>query len=608
MCLKQNSSFHSHTEKILFSKNIAENWLNLIHSIKSLTGFSRVMVYKFKEDGSGESIAEIVDDNFESYLNLRFPEFDVSKKSREIFLKKRNVLVTDVNQINHKIISNTKELIDLTYSEFRTVTENHVQFLKNLNVASSFTISIVINNRLWGLVSCHHHVPKHIPINLKLQCVTLTRMARVSFVNFKYEEKIIFSEKVNSLLVDLKETLLIENDFDKIIVNFKDTLALTKTDGVAIINQDMVYSYGDVPSKCEILKINKWAIDYNVVDLYVSNSFHRDQGVQLNIGNSAAGIVLKFLSEDNRSSIIWFKKEEESTINWAGNPYHFNYSLDNKIIPRTNFKLWKEVSYKESIAWKRTELDIIKSIISVILETNHKKAFKIAELYNDLKELNAELDSFSYTVSHDLRSPLAVMKLNCQMIQRTLERESSNYNKIKEVVLQIDNLANMMQEILHLSKAKKSEIVLQEIDCESLIHQVVLESKIYHNSPNTEVIIGKVYNVSSDKTMAYEIFLNIISNAIKYSAKAINPRVEIYSTLQNKRVTYHIIDNGIGIKEVDKEKMFKLFSRMSNTDGFKGNGIGLSIVYQMLQRLDGEISYKSEENVGTTFSITFKSA
>ena len=131
-CLKQNSSFHSHTEKIIFSKNIAENWLNLIHSIKSITGYNRIMIYKFKEDGSGESIAETVDDNYESYLNLRFPDFDISQRSRELFLKKRNLLVTDVSQVNSKIISNIGNDIDLTYSEFRTLSKSHIQYLKIL--------------------------------------------------------------------------------------------------------------------------------------------------------------------------------------------------------------------------------------------------------------------------------------------------------------------------------------------------------------------------------------------------------------------------------------------------------------------------------------------
>ena len=446
----------------------------------------------------------------------------------------------------------------------------------------------------------------HIPINLKLQCVTLTRLARVSFVNFKFEEKIKFRDNLNSLIMNLKETFLIENDFNKIIENFGDVVKLSNTNGVALLNQDMIYSYGDVPSKTEILAIKNWAIENNINDLYISNSYHRDIGVRLNVGNSAAGIALKFLSANKGSLIIWFKKEEQTIINWAGNPYVSNYTIEKKFIPRSNFKLWKEISYKESIAWKRKDVEVIKNIISLILETNHKKAFKIAELYNELKELNAELDSFSYTVSHDLRSPLAVMKLNCQMIQRTLDRESSNYNKINDVVQQIDNLAEMMQEILHLSKAKKTDIVLQEIDCNELINRIVLEAKIYNNLPNTEVSLGELINIKADKTMAYEIFLNIINNAIKYSAKASNPKVKISSKVIANKIIYEISDNGIGILEKDKVNMFKLFSRMSNTEGFKGNGVGLSIVHQMLQRLDGEISYVSEENIGTTFYITFK--
>lgn len=604
-------SFDVYAENILFSNTIKENWQKLISSIKSIIGYNRVLVYKFLEDGSGVCIAEEVDEGFKSYLGLHFPEFDIPSQARSLYLKKRNRLVSDIDGKRVKLVSKNNESIDLTHSEFRALSKVHLQYLRNFNAKASFSVSLVVNGKLWGLVACHNEKPKHIPINLRLQCLALTKLSRVSFVNFKYEKEIKFKQEFSSLLVRLKETLLIEDDYEKIINNFDGMLKFSKADGVAFVKDGKIYSYGDVPSNEEILVIRRWAKENKELELYVSNTFYKDFESELNIGPKAAGVIFKFLNKDNGSFLIWTKKEMEKATDWAGNPKKLKshisvYDGINSIEPRNDFSLWHEISNKESKSWKKKEIEVIKEIVTLILETSLTKSFKIADLYNQLKNVNEELHAFSYTISHDLRTPLAVMKLNCQMLQRSLEKENLNYDRLKNVILEIDNLTEMMEEILLLSKMKKSEIVLQEINCDELINRIVYESKIYNNLPNTEVVLNNLHNVFADKTMAYEIFLNVINNAIKYSSKADKPKVEISSELEKDFITYKIKDNGIGIKESDREKMFKLFSRMSNTDGFRGSGVGLSIVYRMMARLDGTIEYTSKENIGTEFIMKFK--
>ncbi|MBS7334000.1 MAG: GAF domain-containing protein [Weeksellaceae bacterium] len=604
-------TYDKYAESILFSVTKQENWQALVDSIKKITGYNRVLIYKFLEDNNGICITENVDEGFDSYLGLHFPEFDIPKQARDLYIKKRNRLVSDIDAARVSLVSKKTEPIDLTYSEFRALSKVHLQYLRNFKAAASFSVSIVVNGKLWGLVACQNEKPKHIPINLRLQCVSLTKLSRVSYVNFKYEEKIAFKERFNSLLVNLKESLLIEDDYNKIISNFDGMLKFSKADGVALYKDGKIFKYGSCPSDQEILSIKKWASDNEIIDLYVSNSFYKDYGDELNLSSNAAGVAFKFLTKSDTSFLIWTKKESQNITKWAGNPEKSTSYLkvnDNleTLAPRTNFSIWEKITNKESKIWKEKDIQSIREIITLILETSHIKSLKIAELYSQLKEVNSELDSFTYTVSHDLRTPLSVMKLNCQLLQKNLMKEGLNQDKIKNVISEIDNLTFMMQEILNLSKAKKSEILVQKVHCEELINRIIYESKIYNNLQNTEVVVNELNPIFADKTMAYEIFLNVINNAIKYSAKAENPKVEISSFCDQNFVIYSIKDNGIGIKEADKDKMFKLFSRMSNTDGFRGNGVGLSIVQRMMERLDGSIEFESEENKGTNFILKFK--
>jgi signal transduction histidine kinase len=223
-----------------------------------------------------------------------------------------------------------------------------------------------------------------------------------------------------------------------------------------------------------------------------------------------------------------------------------------------------------------------------------------------LKEINDELDAFTYTVSHDLRTPLSVMKLNCQMLQRSLKDDEIKNDRLQNVVKEIDRMAEMMQDLLALSKAKKSEIELSNIQTKPIVENIVRDVLLYYKSTNAEVVVEHINNVLADKTMFYEVFLNIIGNAVKYSSLESHPKINISSEIAGKYVVFKVKDNGIGIKDEDHEKMFQLFSRMSNTGNISGNGVGLAIAHRMMNRMDGDISFESKIGEGTTFVLTFK--
>jgi chemotaxis family two-component system sensor kinase Cph1 len=163
----------------------------------------------------------------------------------------------------------------------------------------------------------------------------------------------------------------------------------------------------------------------------------------------------------------------------------------------------------------------------------------------------------------------------------------------------------MMNDVLQLSRAKHSEIQLESLETRRTIEKICENAKITFDSPNSEIIIKDCPKVLADKTMLHQAFLNIINNAIKYSSQQENPRVEIEGTEEGDEVIYRISDNGIGIPEENKHRMFKIFNRMDNAKKFKGNGVGLSIVHRIMKRIGGEVSYESNED-GTCFILIFK--
>ncbi|MFV0156343.1 ATP-binding protein [Empedobacter falsenii] len=612
--LENRLAYYNFSEQILYSKSISSTWNLLISSIKSLIHYERVMLYKFLEDGSGVVIAEEIDKGLDSYMGLRYPEFDIPKQARQLYLEKKSRLVADVNSKRIILICNVNyHKINLKYSSVRALSPIHLQYLRNANCEASFSISIVINEKLWGIVACQNSKPKFIPNQVRLQTELLTRQARLTYVNFKATERLKFQNYFNETAIKLKENLLTEENLQQSINNnLKEVLNLTKADGIALVNFDDVFVEGETPDKEEILRIKEWAFKRKSAGLFTSNTFNLDYGQELKLSTNSAGVMFCFLNQTYEHFIIWFKKEQIQTLNWAGEPSKIknvdviNGNEIHSFSPRTSFKIWQENIKSKSFIWLDKEKYVAKEVIKLIIETLHLQSFKIQSLYEQLKEINDELDSFTYTVSHDLRTPLSVMKLNCQMLQRSLKDDEIKNDRLRSVIVEIDRMTQMMQDLLALSKAKKSEIVLSTIETKPIIEKIIHDVLLYYKINNTEVVVKEIHNVLGDKTMFYEVFLNIIGNAIKYSSQAKHPKVEISSEINNKEVIFKIKDNGIGIKEEDYHKMFKLFSRMSNTGNISGNGVGLSIAHRMMDRMNGDISFESKIGEGTTFVLTFK--
>ncbi|WP_292012083.1 HAMP domain-containing sensor histidine kinase [Chryseobacterium sp.] len=274
--------------------------------------------------------------------------------------------------------------------------------------------------------------------------------------------------------------------------------------------------------------------------------------------------------------------------------------------PRTSFRIFTENIKGYSKRWSSRNISAVHAVRDLILETSHKNYNAIKRLNDELKKVNEELDSFSYTISHDLGTPLTVMKLNAQMLlgNLTIDSEKSK-KKINTIIEEIDNMAEMMQDVLQLSRAKHSEIQLESLKTDGTIRKISENAKMTYGSSKSEVVIKECPDVLADKTMLHQVFLNIINNAVKYSSHQDQPKVEIEGTEDGQTIVYRISDNGIGIPEEEKHKMFKIFNRLDNAKKFKGNGVGLSIVHRIMKRIGGNVDYESNKD-GTSFILTFK--
>lgn len=597
-------------ESINNSKTEADIWENLLTSFADTINYDRMMVYQFLEDGSGIVVAERKKDDIESFLHLHYPESDIPKQARELYLKKRKRILSNADSKPVAVLSNSDEPVDLTYCNLRALSPVHNQYLKNGGATSSFSTSIIVNDQLWGLVTCQNIKSKHIDLMNRIRAEVFTIIAANTYTALQAKQNLELSIELDKKNAQLMQKFLQSDDLDVALhENIEEIRQYPDADGLAIIIADKVETTGVTPLTEDILKIRDWFKNEVDENFFTSNEFRKKYFPEI---ENAAGVGIAFLDNTRKELLIWFRKELNEDILWAGNPEKaFEATIEDgqekmMISPRKSFAIYKESVRGKSAPWQKNDVFAMKKIVEIVLEASHNQFVKVKDLVNELKKVNEELDSFSYTISHDLGTPLTVMKLNAQLLLSKNRGNEDLQKKLSGIIGEIDGMAEMMRDVLLLSRAKSQEIQLEKTATEQIIAKINSDAKMSYGTPETAITVSDCPEVLADKTLLYQVFLNVITNAVKYSSQHENPKVEISGEIIGDEVVYKVSDNGIGIEKGKDEKMFKIFNRMDNAKNFKGNGVGLSIVHRIMLRLGGSITYESIPNKGTTFILKFK--
>ncbi|MFI5149624.1 MAG: ATP-binding protein [Bacteroidia bacterium] len=223
-----------------------------------------------------------------------------------------------------------------------------------------------------------------------------------------------------------------------------------------------------------------------------------------------------------------------------------------------------------------------------------------------IKELNQELEGFSYSVSHDLRAPLRAVN---GYIQILLEDHSET---LPEEVIRLINIVkynagkmeNLIDDLLSYSRLGRRELLPSDIDMNDLVEGVIRELSRTGTSVKDRIIIGKLHSIRADYGLIHEVMMNLISNAIKYSSKKEYPEIEISSRTEGGEVLFEVRDNGAGFNMKYAGKLFGIFQRLHRSDEYEGTGVGLAIVKRIISRHGGIVEAHAVVDEGATFTFS----
>ena len=334
-----------------------------IKELKNISGFDKVMIYRFDENWNGDVIAEIMEKGMDAYLGLKFPSSDIPKQARDLYqsIPYRFIPNIDYEPVKlHPVINRiTGGFTDLSTSNLRSVASVHLEYLENMKVKSSMSTRIMVNGKLWGLIACHHQQPKYLDLDTCafFEIFSQVLSSRITWIQerHEYEQKVFFNELQISIIKKIvKNHGLLEG-----LQNSKEELIkLLSADGIAMVLNRQIYQFGNVPDRNDIEDLAIWIQSNSIDQIYHQPNMSSVFEPALDYSKRASGVLVLPLHKDKGDYILAFRPEAVTKANWGGNPDEaLQFEPDGKKYhPRSSFDKWQQTVHHTSIPWDEQEI------------------------------------------------------------------------------------------------------------------------------------------------------------------------------------------------------------------------------------------------------------
>jgi light-regulated signal transduction histidine kinase (bacteriophytochrome) len=330
---------------------------------KDLTGYDRVMVYRFDDEGHGEVFSERREPHLEAYLGNRYPASDIPQIARRLYERNRVRVLVDVEYEPVPIVPRQSPLndrdLDMSLCWLRSMSPIHIQYLKNMGVRATLVASLMVGGKLWGLIACHHYSPRSLPFEMRAACELLgeaigTRLSALES----------FAQAQAELSVRRLEQRMIEaisRDGDWRVALFDNSQSLLQplsANGAALLFEGQILSTGEVPGTLQLREIAAWLDQKERVPAFATASLGFDEPDFAPLVSVAAGIVATPVSGTPGEYLIWFRPERIRLVTWGGDPLKPVLVGDDpsQLSPRRSFAQWHQVVEGKCEPWSAADL------------------------------------------------------------------------------------------------------------------------------------------------------------------------------------------------------------------------------------------------------------
>ncbi|GAA2471933.1 ATP-binding protein [Winogradskya humida] len=584
-----------------------------VQEIRAITGYDRVVAYRFESsDGPGEVIAEEVVGDWEPWRGLWFPATDIPPQARLLYERNWIRVIADVEdataQLVPPILPGTGEPLDLSLSVLRTVSPFHLEYLRNIGVTSSMSVSLLANGRLWGLIACHGRGVQQLSPQLRAACEFFGVALSLHLAALRERDDTAARERSRTVIARLMERVAADlptgwasgpGGLEQVVEN---EAVVVRTNGRTIV-------HGTDPGPEAIAALLAELPELAAGQLWHSDRLAEEVPALAAFSGVLDGALVLPLSATG-DCIIWVRRERTVQRRWAIDPSApvVLGPHGTRLTPRGSTAVFLASVRGRSMPWSPTDLAMVAELGRAIMEIAVAHARQLAALNAELTRSNVDLDSFAHAAAHDLKEPLRGIANTATFIAEdaadTLDPQTTQrLESIQRLAVRMDELLNAL---LYYSRLGRTDLRREPVNLRAATLRALEVAGPRLEAAEVEVELpDPSATLAADPVLFEEILVNLLVNAAKY-AHPTGPRG--VSVFAGPAGTLNVRDNGVGMPPHLREQAFQLFRRLHPKSApHDGSGAGLAIVRRIVERHGGQVWAEDAPGGGTTMRATFPS-
>ena len=490
--------------------------------VRALTRFDRVMVYRFDDTGSGEVVAEALRPGVDSFLGLHYPASDIPAQARLLYLRNTFRVIADIGAEAVPILparNPSGELLDLSLSILRAVSPIHIEYLKNMGVGASLSISIIVDGKLWGLFACHHYEPRLPSFAERSAAELFGQMFSMMLESRERREAGHFMEKARTIADRLMAGVARDGDLLSNPAWIGETVSeLIPSDGVGVFADGEIALNGLTPPREKFKQLVTILNQASAGAVFATDCIANIMPEAASFASKAAGLIAIPLSRRPRDYVVLFRAEQLQSVRWAGNPEKpIDYGPNGaRLTPRKSFEEWSELVRGKASPFTDTErraADTLRTaFLEVVLRMTESAGIERRRAAEQQELLIGELN-------HRVRNILALIR---GLISQSRANASNTGEFVETLEDRIQALARAHDQITHdqWEPAPLNELIRTEASA----YLGVKRERVRIAGPN--VLIAP-----SAFTILALVFHELMTNAAKYGALSDNGQVDVSWTV-----------------------------------------------------------------------------
>nr|WP_295662442.1 histidine kinase dimerization/phosphoacceptor domain -containing protein [Polymorphobacter sp.] len=518
-------------------------------AFRKLTGFDRIMVYRFLDNDAGTVVAEDQVPELGSFLNHHFPASDIPAQARALYVRNQVRVIPDVDYVPAPVRPGAGwGTLDMSDIGLRSVSPVHVQYLRNMEVKASASISIVKDGSLWGLIACHHREPRQLSYETRLACsalaADLSRQIRAKDDAEMYRQRIRLRSHEDVIVGHLGNM----SSLDAFLANSGDELCrMLRADGFAAVQKTDLYLAGKCPEEEDVRAVARWVTKRAVASPFFSNNLASEYPEAKAYQDRVSGLLAVTMSTDVPTILMWFRAEQLETVKWAGNPHKAVVAGSIlPLTPRASFDAWSELVEGRSEAWSLGEVEAANRLQRKMFEV--QQAHRLRALNHELIATIADKESLLEQKDYLVKEVNHRVQNSLQLVSSFL-RIQSNAIGNDVVTVQLDEAQRRLSAVALVHRRLYSGDQAQTIDLARYLDDLCTDMKGAMGAEWSALISTDFSPVLVTTERAVNIGLiltELVINANKYAYAGKPGPLAIILDQQRNNLRLVVADQGVG--------------------------------------------------------------